>query len=84
MYPKFCVNFSQFYPAHSRLVYDPTGTILAILYGEVPHITVTNHIGFSSCEQESIRAFRILFVTHTDSICERKVEEPTTEPKKED
>ena len=31
-------HFSQFYPTHSRLVYDPTGTILAILYGEVPHM----------------------------------------------
>ena len=29
-------NFSQFYPTHSRLVYDPTGMILAILYKEVP------------------------------------------------
>ena len=31
-------HFSQFYPTHSRLVYDPTETILAILYGEVPHM----------------------------------------------
>ena len=31
-------HFSQFYPTHSRLVYDPTGAILAILYGEVPHM----------------------------------------------
>ena len=31
-------HFSQFYPTHSRLVYDLTGTILAILYGEVPHM----------------------------------------------
>ena len=31
-------HFSQFYPTHSRLVYDQTGTILAILYGEVPHM----------------------------------------------
>ena len=38
MYPKFCVIFFQFYPTHLRLVYDPTGTILAILYGEVPHM----------------------------------------------
>ena len=36
MYPKFCVIFFQFYPTHSRLVYDPTETILAISYGEVP------------------------------------------------
>ena len=32
------LHFSQFYPTHSRLVYDPTGTILAIFYGEVPHM----------------------------------------------
>ena len=31
-------HFSQFYPTHSRLVYDLTGTILAILYREVPHM----------------------------------------------
>ena len=31
-------NFSQFHPIHSRLVYDPTETILAILYREVPHM----------------------------------------------
>ena len=30
-------HFSQLYPTHSRLVYDPTGTILANLYCEVPH-----------------------------------------------
>ena len=29
---------SQFYPTHSRLVYDLTGTILAILYREMPHM----------------------------------------------
>ena len=29
-------HFSQLYPTHSRLVYNPTGTILAILYSEVP------------------------------------------------
>ena len=38
MYRKFCVIFSQLYPTHSRLVYDPTGTILAILYSEVPNM----------------------------------------------
>ena len=37
MYPKFCVIFPNFTPTHSRLVYDPTGTILANLYCEVPH-----------------------------------------------
>ena len=30
--------FSQFYPTHSRLVYNPTEKILAILYREVPHM----------------------------------------------
>ena len=30
-------HFSRLYPTHSRLVYDPTGTILAILYSEVSH-----------------------------------------------
>ena len=38
MYPKFCVIFFQIYPTHSRLVYDPTETILAILYREVPYM----------------------------------------------
>ena len=38
MYRKFCVIFFQLYPTHSRLVYDPTGMILAILYSEVPHM----------------------------------------------
>ena len=31
-------HFSQYYPNHSRLVYDPTGMILAILYSKVPHM----------------------------------------------
>ena len=36
-------NFASFFPIlppppHSRLVYDPTGTILAILYSEVSHM----------------------------------------------
>ena len=31
-------HFSQFYPTHSSLVYDLTGTILANLYSEVPHM----------------------------------------------
>ena len=38
MYPKFCVIFFQFYPTHSRSVYDPTGMNLAILYSKVPHM----------------------------------------------
>ena len=29
-------HFSQFYPTHLRLVYDPTGTILAIFMGRCP------------------------------------------------
>ena len=31
-------HFSQLYPTQSRLVYDSTGMILAILYSEVPHM----------------------------------------------
>ena len=31
-------HFSQFYPTNSRLVYNPTGTILAMLSREVPHM----------------------------------------------
>ena len=31
-------HFSQLYPTHSRLVYDLTRMILAILYSEVPHM----------------------------------------------
>ena len=31
-------HFSQLYPTQSRLVYNPTWTILAILYSEVPHM----------------------------------------------
>ena len=31
-------HFSQLYPTQSRLVYDLTGTILAILYSKVPHM----------------------------------------------
>ena len=38
MYPKFCVIFFQIYPTHSRLVYDPTGMILAILYSKLHHM----------------------------------------------
>ena len=34
----FASFFSQLYPTHSRPVYDPTETILAILYSEVPHM----------------------------------------------
>ena len=53
MYPKFCVIF-QLYPTHSRLVYDPTGTILSILYREVPRMLPAkyqpNHPGGSGEE----------------------------------
>ena len=31
-------HFSQIYPTQSRLVYDPTDSILTILYSEVPHM----------------------------------------------
>ena len=31
-------HFSQLYPTQSRVVYDSTGMILAILYSEVPHM----------------------------------------------
>ena len=31
-------HFSPLYPTHLRLVYDPTGRILAILYSEVSHM----------------------------------------------
>ena len=31
-------HFSQLYPTHSRLVYDPTGIVFAILYREVLHM----------------------------------------------
>ena len=31
-------HFSQLYPTQSRSVYDPTGTILAILYRVVSHM----------------------------------------------
>ena len=37
MYPKFYVIF-QIYLTHLRSVYDPTRTILAILYIEVPYM----------------------------------------------
>ena len=38
MYPKFCVVFPNFLPTYSVFVYDPTGTILAILYSKVSHM----------------------------------------------
>ena len=34
----FALFFFQFYPTHSRSVYDLTGMILAILYSKVPHM----------------------------------------------
>ena len=36
-------HFSKLYPTHSRSVYDPTETFLAILYREVPHMLPTNY-----------------------------------------
>ena len=38
MYPKFWVIFFQFYPTHSRFVYDMTGMIVAILYSKVSYM----------------------------------------------
>ena len=32
------MSFIPIYPTQSRLVYDPTEMILAILYREVPHM----------------------------------------------
>ena len=43
MYPKFCVVYFQFFPTHSRSVYDPTGMILALLYSKVPHMQNTKY-----------------------------------------
>ena len=36
-------HFSQLYPTYSRLIYDPTRTILAILYREVPHMLLVKY-----------------------------------------
>ena len=41
MYLKFYIIF-QIYPTHLRSVYDPSGPILANLYGEVPHMLHAN------------------------------------------
>ena len=59
MYPKFCVIFFQFYPTHSRLVYDPTGMILAILYSKVPHMLHAKYQAnwHSSSGEESFERF---------------------------
>ena len=38
MYPKLSVIFFQFYPTHSRSVYDPTGIILYFLYSKVSYM----------------------------------------------
>ena len=35
-------HFSQLYPTHSRIVYGPTGTILAVSYSEVPQCFLQN------------------------------------------
>ena len=35
---KWLIFHSKAYGTHSRLVYDPTGTLLAILYRKVPHM----------------------------------------------
>ena len=36
-------HFFQIYPTHLRSVYDLTGTILAMLYSEVPHMLPANY-----------------------------------------
>ena len=36
-------HFSQLYPTHSRLVYDPNRTILAIIYREVTHMLLAKY-----------------------------------------
>ena len=36
-------HFSQLYPTHSGLVYDPTGKILPNLYCKVPHKLPTKY-----------------------------------------
>ena len=57
MYPKFCVILFQFYPTHSRSVYDPTGMILAILYSKVPHMQNISLIGTVVLEKKSFERF---------------------------
>ena len=59
MYPKFWVIFFQFYPTHSRSVYDPTGMILAILYSKVPHMLqqIISLIGTVVLEKKSFEHF---------------------------
>ena len=42
MYLKFYDNY-QIYPTHLRSVYDPTGSILAILCREVPHVLLAKY-----------------------------------------
>ena len=63
MYPKFCVIFFQFYPTHSRLVYDPTGMILAILYSKVPICFMQNIslIGTVVLEKKSFERFLTIY-----------------------
>ena len=43
MYLKFCDIFPNFTPPTQGFVYDPTETILAILYSEVPHMLPANY-----------------------------------------
>ena len=63
MYPKFCIIFFQFYPTHSRSVYDPTGMILAILYNKVLICFMQNIslIGTVVLEKKSFERFFTIY-----------------------
>ena len=63
MYPKFCVIFFQFYPTHSRSVYDPTRMILAILYSKVHHMLHAKYQPnwHSSSGEEVVRTFFTIY-----------------------
>ena len=53
---KILRHFSQLYPIHSNLFYDPIGMILAILYREVPHMLPAKyqHNPLSGSRQEDL------------------------------
>ena len=52
---KILRHISQFYPTHSRLVYDPTGMILAILYVEKAHMPHAKYQpNWRSCSGEEV------------------------------
>ena len=63
MYLKFCVIFFQFYPTHSRSVYDPTRMILAILYSKVPQMLHAKNQPNWHCSsgEEVVRTFFIIY-----------------------